>query len=57
MFLSGLKDKAEKVMEEKEHSRVAEGKEWYTEVLMNAWKIIPRFTGRLKCVKHKFEQR
>ena len=36
VFLSGLKDKAEKITEEKEHSRVAEGTDGYTEVLMNA---------------------
>jgi len=51
MFLSRLKDKSEKVMEEKEHSQVAEGTDGYIEVSMNAGEIIAHFKGRLK---HKF---
>ena len=53
MFLSGLKGKAEKVTEEKEYSRVAEGTDGYIEVLMNGVEIIARFKGRLKRVKRK----
>jgi len=57
VFLSGVKDKAEKVTEEKEHSRVAEGTDGYIEVLMNAGEGVARFKGRLKRVKRKFEQK
>jgi len=41
VLLSGLKEKTEKVTEEKEHARVAEGTDGYIELLMNAGETIP----------------
>ena len=46
ILLSKLKAE-EKVTEEKEHARVAEGTEGYIETLMNAGETIARFKGRL----------